>query len=531
MSQRSDGTWPGYGEWDTPQPESTGSPQEPRAAHPFRPEAVDQTTARDEEITNARGMPPVPPSDTETTLVREPADDRTLPAAGTRLPHAAPGWTVADATLPPPPGVGSAEPGTAVPPDERGAGRGAPIDPTAGWAPPGQQIPDPGPPTVVRGAPPIAEHGVPDLGGGWHSGASGITRPTWYEPRVTDQPASAPSAAGVEAPPPLSAPRQPTPPAAPRQPAPSRPVGRVAPPPEPAPPEPAPAGSAASGAAASGTAPVHAEDLSGWQGWVARRVRDNKLNQHEDQTPEEEPRTAGQKVLGAAKEIVIVVILALIASGLFRGFVYQVFEVPSGSMELTLAIGDKIAVQKFGGYERGDVVVFEDAHGWLADGAADKPPDPDLLRQGLELVGLAADSGQGHLVKRVIGLPGDRVTCCDVAGRVEVNGYPLDESFTYAEEPAAGQIPFEVVVPEDRLFVLGDHRNASGDSRCHLNGGQPRGNTAFIPRSRVTGKVVMIVLPVNRFQRLARPATFDAIPAAQQQPPPEPVVTDPIGAC
>lgn len=540
VSQRSDGTWPHRGGWNGPQPESSaGSPQEREAAPPFRPDAVDQTVAREEEITHVRGMPPIPADPAEATVFRDPVDDRTLPATGRNLPHSAPAWDVSDPTVPPPAGARPEGPQVRSMPA---------ADQFASWAPPGQApIADPGPPTVVRGSHPgdAARGPAGRELGDWEPGASGISRPIWYEPQVTDQPTSAGSAGRVELPPP-AVPLASAPPA----PNPLRATGsaRAVPPPTPRAPAPAPsaagpthrnppaarpaAGSGPTTPSAGSPAEPHAEDLTGWQGWVARRVRDNKLKQREEETAEAEPRTLTQKVLGATKEIAIVLVLALIASGLFRGFVYQVFEVPSGSMELTLAIGDKIAVQKFGGYERGDVIVLEDAHGWLTgDSVEEAPPDPTLLRQGLELVGLAPDSGEGHLVKRVIGLPGDRVTCCDASGRVEVNGYPLDESYTYAEDPAAGQIEFEVVVPEDRVFVLGDHRNASGDSRCHLNGGDPRGDGAFIPRNRVTGKVVLIVLPTSRFQRLERPQTFAAVPAPQQQPPPEPVVTDPIGEC
>lgn len=213
----------------------------------------------------------------------------------------------------------------------------------------------------------------------------------------------------------------------------------------------------------------------------------------------------------------------LITTGL-RAFVFQPFEVPSGSMENTLQVNDKIVALRVIDFHRGDIVVFQDDNGWLG-----AQREPGVVRRGLEFVGILPSSAEGHLVKRVIGMPGDRVACCDAEGRITVNGHPLDESaYLYAD--AAGrvnpaEVPFEVVVPADRLFVLGDHRNASGDSRCHLQDvslqGGPPGASAFIPVDSVVGAVTLILAPVSRIQPLTTPAAFAAVPGPTAPAPAE----------
>lgn len=217
----------------------------------------------------------------------------------------------------------------------------------------------------------------------------------------------------------------------------------------------------------------------------------------------------------------IVVVGLLITTGL-RAFVFQPFEVPSGSMENTLQVNDKIVAMRVLDYERGDVVVFEDANEWLGT-----QPEPGTVRRGLEFVGVLPNSSRGHLVKRVIGMPGDRVSCCDDDGRLMINGRPLDESAYLYSDPAGqvnpADVPFEVVVPEDHIFVMGDHRDASGDSRCHLSDvsmqGGPPGDAAFIPTDAVVGKVSLIITPFSRFQRLTTPEAYGAVPEPQQPAP------------
>lgn len=239
--------------------------------------------------------------------------------------------------------------------------------------------------------------------------------------------------------------------------------------------------------------------------------------------------------LGFLRETGIVVIGALIASTLLRMFLLQVFVIPSESMERTLLVGDRVAVQKVVGFQRGDIVVFRDDLGWMhTDAAARLAP----WQSALMFVGLLPDESQNYLVKRVIGLPGDHVQCCDSQGRLTVNGVALDES-SYLYSDATGhlvkpsEVPFDIVVPEGRLFVMGDHRNDSADSRCHLavsNNGV-LGGAAFVNRASVVGAVVATVFPLDRISGHGRPAAFDGV-GSGVAPPASPVINgEPPPAC
>ncbi len=249
----------------------------------------------------------------------------------------------------------------------------------------------------------------------------------------------------------------------------------------------------------------------------------------------ESPSTTGKPSAGRvagmwAKEIAIVVVGALIASTLLRLFVAQMFVIPSGSMENTLLIRDRVMVQKVAGWSRGDIVVFRDTQGWLADPAEETDP----VRKTLIFIGLAPDESSNHLIKRVIGLPGDHVQCCDAQGRITVNGQPLDEgSYLYAsggQTVAPSTFPFDVVVPKDRIWVMGDHRDNSQDSRCHLTEGT-NGMSAFVPSANVVGSAVAIVYPFDRWRGLSRPDTFANVPAPSGVPPDTPVITGEIPTC
>ena len=244
----------------------------------------------------------------------------------------------------------------------------------------------------------------------------------------------------------------------------------------------------------------------------------------------------GGGVLGFLRETAIVVVGALIASTLLRMFLLQVFVIPSGSMENTMLIGDRVAVQKVVAVQRGDIVVFRDELGWL-------PPTSGnhlaLWQSALMFVGLLPDESQNYLIKRVIGMPGDHVACCDSQGRVTVNGVALDEG-TYLYRDDAGQlvkpseVNFDIVVPQGKLFVMGDHRNESADSRCHLavsNNGV-LGGLAVVSQSSVVGSAVATVFPFSRISGHTRPATFAGIPAASGTPPASPVINgEPPPSC
>ncbi|RJK98260.1 signal peptidase I [Vallicoccus soli] len=211
------------------------------------------------------------------------------------------------------------------------------------------------------------------------------------------------------------------------------------------------------------------------------------------------------------RELPVILVAALVLSLLIKSFLVQAFYIPSGSMEETLAVGDRVFVNKlatrFGEVERGDIVVFRDPADWLPD--VQEPEGAgrlgDALRDGLEFVGLAPSASGDDLIKRVIGVGGDTVACCDAEGRVTVNGVPLDEEgyLFPGNEPSAS--PFEVEVPEGYLWVMGDHREESLDSRAHT--GEPGGG--FLPEDDVVGRAFVVVWPFDRFKGLTRPDTFD----------------------
>lgn len=231
------------------------------------------------------------------------------------------------------------------------------------------------------------------------------------------------------------------------------------------------------------------------------------------------------------RELVFVVVGALIVSTLLRAFVGQMFIIPSESMENTLQISDRVAVQKITDFQRGDVVVFADPGGWLGS------VEPDAFGRVMEFLGFPIEGNSTeHLIKRVIGMPGDTVECCDVDGRLLVNGHALNETdYLYStpdgEVIAPSEVEFKVVVPKDRIFVMGDHRNMSADSRCHLDDvspGQPRGEVAFVPVDLVVGPAFAIALPFDHSMLLKRPDTFGAVPDPSQ-PAPDRAVISPEG--
>ena len=253
------------------------------------------------------------------------------------------------------------------------------------------------------------------------------------------------------------------------------------------------------------------------------------MRTHEDTAATRpETKSPGRQVLGFLKELLVVVVGAVIVSSLLRAFVGQMFIIPSESMENTLLEGDRVVVQKITDFRQGDVVVFIDPGGWLSDPIA----DPGRFDRVLEFIGLPTQSTPGHLIKRVIGLPGDTVVCCDKRDRITVNGFPLDESSYLYVDSGGGQInpsdvEFEVVVPSDRIFVMGDHRDVSADSRCHLSDistTEAKGQLAFVPITNVVGPAFAIAAPFDRTSRLHRPPVFAEIPAATDPAPAEAVI-------
>lgn len=218
-------------------------------------------------------------------------------------------------------------------------------------------------------------------------------------------------------------------------------------------------------------------------------------------------------------EFVVLVVVAVVTAALVRAFLLQAFYVPSGSMQPTIAKGERILVTKLGDVERGDVVVFEDPAAWLPH--SERPEERDTLAgRALEFVGVLPPSDRSYLVKRLVGMPGDHVVCCDAEGRITVNGEPVEEPYVYpGNDPSARE--FDVVVPEDAIWVMGDHRANSGDSRAHL-----RERTAFVPMDDVVGRAFAAVWPLSEMHWLGSAETFAQVPPPDGPAPDEPVVNE-----
>lgn len=269
----------------------------------------------------------------------------------------------------------------------------------------------------------------------------------------------------------------------------------------------------------------------------ARRARNSPASPESAVDPDNDPsilpskgqQTLGQHVGSFVRELLAVVIGAVIVASLLRGFVGQMFIIPSISMQNTLQVNDRVVVEKLSSIKRGQVVVFADPGGWLS---GTRPAERGPVGRALEFVGVLPDTSTEHLIKRVVGMPGDHVVCCDSQGRITVNDIPLDEaSYLYRTPDGVladpSKIRFDVVVPADRLFLLGDNRGASRDSRCHLNdtgGGQTKGENAFVSLDLVVGRAIAVAWPVSDAHRLPIPATYAGVGVPVEPAPARPVV-------
>jgi signal peptidase I len=210
------------------------------------------------------------------------------------------------------------------------------------------------------------------------------------------------------------------------------------------------------------------------------------------------------------QELALLLAVALVLAIAIKALFLQAFYIPSGSMNDTLVFNDRILVEKISYWgsaspERGDIVVFDDPGGWLNE--SESPQPRSVLAKGLEVFGLFPTGG--HLVKRVVGVGGDTVACCDKAGHVTVNGTPLHEGGYLAPGEKPSLITFKEKVPEGYLWVMGDNRSQSADSRVHL--GDPGGG--FVPVDDVVGKVFAVVWPLDHAKIIKRPETFQAVEA------------------
>lgn len=237
------------------------------------------------------------------------------------------------------------------------------------------------------------------------------------------------------------------------------------------------------------------------------------------------------KPLPVWQESLILIAVAVLLAVVLKTLFVQAFYIPSESMEPGLVKNDRILVQKasywFGSPSRGDVIVFEDPGGWLP--SEDTAGPTNIVAKAMARVGLYPTGG--HLVKRVIGVAGDTVVCCDTSGRITVNGHPLDEG-SYARPsnqacgssapgqcfgPMPGTAHWSVgPIPEGKMFVMGDNRAHSADSSAHMCA-RDTGTCTLSPwvdTDLVSGKVMALIWPVGRFTLLHRPDTFDAVPDA-----------------
>lgn len=209
---------------------------------------------------------------------------------------------------------------------------------------------------------------------------------------------------------------------------------------------------------------------------------------------------------GFAHDLLLLVGLAVLFTVLTKAFVAQAYLVPSGSMEQTIRPGDRVLVNKLvyriRGVQRGDIVVFSGTGSWGPPPAASASPLLRWYHDVLTAAGLASNGTD--YIKRVIGLPGDHVACCDPQGRITVNGVPLQEgAYLYPGERSSGE-RFSVTVPPGRLWVMGDHRRDSADSRDHTD--DPGEGT--IPESAVVGRAFAVIWPPSQVRSLPIPSTF-----------------------
>ncbi|WP_225447292.1 signal peptidase I [Streptacidiphilus sp. PB12-B1b] len=212
------------------------------------------------------------------------------------------------------------------------------------------------------------------------------------------------------------------------------------------------------------------------------------------------------------KELPILVIVALVLALLIKTFLVQAFSIPSGSMENTLQIGDRVLVDKltphFGDKpSRGEVVVFHDPGNWLADEPTTSQSSNSFVRgiqDALSWIGLMPSANEKDLIKRVIAVGGDTISCKGT-GPVYVNGKALTEPYIYPGATPCGDKNFgPFKVPANSIWVMGDHRNDSLDSRYHMD--EPGGGA--VPDSDVVGRAILVAWPLSHWATLPIPSTF-----------------------
>ena len=211
------------------------------------------------------------------------------------------------------------------------------------------------------------------------------------------------------------------------------------------------------------------------------------------------------------RELPILIISALVLSIIVKTFFIQFFYIPSGSMENTLQVNDRVGVNKFGALfsdiKRGEVVVFRDPANWLSPNYDDSSGIRKVVKDSLVFVGVLPDPSKQYLIKRVIGVGGDKVRCCGKDGKIEVNGVSINEPYIYeGDKPSDSE--FEVEVPQGFIWVMGDHRGASADSRFHTD--DP--NKGMVALDKVTGRATFIIWPFSNLAILEKGEDLSKIP-------------------
>ena len=216
------------------------------------------------------------------------------------------------------------------------------------------------------------------------------------------------------------------------------------------------------------------------------------------------------------RELPILIISALVLSIIVKTFFIQFFYIPSGSMENTLQVNDRVGVNKFGALfsdiKRGEVVVFRDPANWLSPNYDDSSGIRKVIKDSLVFVGVLPDPSKQYLIKRVIGVGGDKVRCCGKDGKVEVNGVSINEPYIYeGDKPSDSE--FEVEVPQGFIWVMGDHRGASADSRFHTD--DP--NKGMVALDKVTGRATFIIWPFSNLAILEKGEDLSKIPVKRSK--------------
>src|SRR6478752_1711726 len=219
-----------------------------------------------------------------------------------------------------------------------------------------------------------------------------------------------------------------------------------------------------------------------------------------DDDYDDEPRGFGATLFAGVKELVIVVVLAMALSFVVKTWLFQAFYIPSGSMENTLVKDDR-------------VIVIEDPGvptPWLGDLGEQHSTVGGPFHDALVFVGLLPEDSENHLIKRVIGLPGDHVQADGDTGKLKVNGVEITEPYVKpGDYPSEGK-KFDITVPAGRVWVMGDHRSDSSDSRWHDDG---TGATGSVPMDKIVGRALFVVWPIDHVTWLGVPErTFSQVP-------------------